>query len=881
MLKKTISIKYLVKTTIVRITYYYKKQWFSALLWINAPKDFFYQRSLLSCFAYWPPQAEFDLRDTQKRLLKSQNDRNKELAWSRLRDTYQKRLIEWDDNLEEKSKVVGWIDSYEYMVTAFWYQDGYWDVLDRRQYSYGLPVGYEESPAIAFKPYRLFYTPREIGFNYSSFMRKDLIDYAKNRFLDDVYDEFWHQFEGSRSKMNIFKHSWKDVKRSAYNLWKITRTSMFYENSWKLHHSNTYVHKIIEKEKNKYYHYALERMKKKLKARWVLLNVIRSPKAHGAVMQPLPAYYLENHLRFLPEEFYYTRNPEYLQGLDNPVNVGWGGTIWEPTERYHDRSLEDGIRLPYREQEWALSNRKEQLKETRNIAYGFEETAWDFSYNRRDKALIHQDIRQSVMHYGFWTQWAEFQKGNPATSLKYLEGEIWPEKGSKFNWDALNFWKWNNTFVHAVESAWVSHSWYWSEVGLVFWLVGGLFIFEVCRHEITWRVWEKFPKFAEWNYNRRKVGKNMWQTNFFICMAAPILILILGDFTTDWSFAHSWNAYDVERPFVDQLDRLTEYDDWDFWDETEWTAWKDSFLPSYAEENYVLEDMEEKRPEQPTNAPVRHELYHGYLDIRNNLKNYTNDRRIESGTDWYHGQSPHWIARRDIRGGYYAFNEVKAYWHHDRYWKMNQMLIANEPNALRYNLKVREWNSITELYWNPWSSDEFGYDIPFGWYLDYDISWHYKLSEAFNSLYGNALGQTIVWFPGISLDRVSRYIWRPTNLWRWNYSQYNRELFDNIYKFYDFWWYGWYFNTCFLSDVKLRKKTIKKYTYVPWREYILAGFGDNLLLWRDKKLAIPLPGTFDEDGGENSNVLYGLTYGDYTYAHLRRKVGNSYLALNK
>ena len=46
-----------------------------------------------------------------------------------------------------------------------------------------------------------------------------------------------------------------------------------------------------------------------------------------------------------------------------------------------------------------------------------------------------------------------------------------------------------------------------------------------------------------------------------------------------------------------------------------------------------LEDMEEKRPQQPTDAPVRHELYHGYLDIRNNLKNYTNDRRIESGTD--------------------------------------------------------------------------------------------------------------------------------------------------------------------------------------------------------------------------------------------------------
>lgn len=76
-------------------------------------------------------------------------------------------------------------------------------------------------------------------------------------------------------------------------------------------------------------------------------------------------------------------------------------------------------------------------------------------------------------------------RGDAGTNIKFLKGEIWPEKEFKFNLDALNFWKWNNTFVYALESAGVSHSWYWSEVGLLFWLALWLFIFEILRHEVT------------------------------------------------------------------------------------------------------------------------------------------------------------------------------------------------------------------------------------------------------------------------------------------------------------------------------------------------------------------------------------------------------------
>lgn len=64
----------------------------------------------------------------------------------------------------------------------------------------------------------------------------------------------------------------------------------------------------------------------------------------------------------------------------------------------------------------------------------------------------------------------------------------------------------------------------------------------------------------------------MWQTHWYFCAGFPILILVLADYTTDWSFHRNWTAYDVEYFFVDQLDRLTEYDDWEDWEEAETTA---------------------------------------------------------------------------------------------------------------------------------------------------------------------------------------------------------------------------------------------------------------------------------------------------------------------
>lgn len=54
-----------------------------------------------------------------------------------------------------------------------------------------------------------------------------------------------------------------------------------------------------------------------------------------------------------------------------------------------------------------------------------------------------------------------------------------------------------------------------------------------------------------------------------------------------------------------------------------------------------MDDLEIKRPRQPLEAPVRPGLYRGYLDLTEDLKNFKESRRIESGTQWDHLRSPH------------------------------------------------------------------------------------------------------------------------------------------------------------------------------------------------------------------------------------------------
>lgn len=839
---------------------------------------------LVGCFSYWPNKKEFDLTESQKTLLNRQTNRNQELTFSLLNEKYFELLHHWNDNFDRYKKTPGWIDMFEYAKTADNNLPNYWDVLSRNNHYLGVPSGYRPTEDIQFDPHFLYYVNRKEGFGYSSYMRMDLIHYAKHRFIPGVYKELARAKHAKYGWKSIREHSWADVKETLGHIWSINRNSIFYENTNKIHSSSTYVGKIIARKKREYYEAALQRTLNTLKRRWVLLLTLRSPKAHGMILRPLPAYYLENHLRFLPEEFYYTRNPEYISGMDVDINSYWdAGVIWEPTEKYNHKSWEEGLRQDFQWQKLKNSNKAFQLKDTRPKMGSRSFIMDDFRANKRDNARIHNDIRQSVWYWGFWTQWAELQKGNAATSLKFLKGDLWPEKGTQFNWSFLKFWEWNMTFLHSLEAAGVSHSWYWSEIGLCFWLVGAIWVFEVFRHEITWRILEYFPKFAEWSFERRKQGRNMWQTNFFICIAIPILILVLGDFTTEWSYQHAWTAYDKELPFIDHMDRLDEESDWDDWDDAEWISWRDSFSVSYTEENYTMASMEAERPKQSIHSPTFWLSYKGYasMDSSKDFAKYANTRYLDSGTNWVHEAGTHFMSPTDIRGVSGPMREIRARWHHDRFPKLLQMLIANEPNTIAYKIRSREKNSNTEIYWKPWDKKVYGYDIPFGWYLDYDISWHYKLSEAFNSLYGNALGQTIVWFPGLNLERASKYFWRPTHMWRWNYSSKNRTMFDNIYAFYDFWAYGYFFKACFLSDIKMQKTHIKNSTYLPWRDYVLAGFGDNLLLWRDKKLSIPLPGAYDEDAGENDNILYGLTYGDYTYAHLRRKTGNAFLAINK
>lgn len=156
----------------------------------------------------------------------------------------------------------------------------------------------------------------------------------------------------------------------------------------------------MAQHKAKWYKHVLERMKIKLKARWVILNAMRSPKAHGAVLMPKASYYFENHIRFLPEEFHYSRGFEKILGNDliSGASRWHDSTLWEPTHKFNDRTDEYGLNQPFTDQEWCFFNYEEQFLERYRENYGFQLARHDLQYNKWLDERIHGDIRQSMMY---------------------------------------------------------------------------------------------------------------------------------------------------------------------------------------------------------------------------------------------------------------------------------------------------------------------------------------------------------------------------------------------------------------------------------------------------------------------------------------------------